>query len=141
MVVAGHPERRPKSEAVSAASLSGAASRALEKPSLLPRDLLPWAEGSTQVDLTVSFENPPTTIYFEVKYLANLSPHVTNGHAGFPSVTVPVRLPFGDQAGVLFVAFGRIVRAEVMVVAGDGDDGTIPGLVETLRRLTRRTFG
>lgn len=50
-----------------------------------PRELLPWAEGSTQVDLTISFENPPTTIYFEVKYLADLSPHVANGHAGFPS--------------------------------------------------------
>ena len=50
-----------------------------------PRELLPWAEGSTQVDLTVSFENPPTTIYFEVKYLADLSPHVTNGRAGYPS--------------------------------------------------------
>ena len=46
-----------------------------------PRELLPWAE----VDLTMSFENPPTTIYFEVKYLANLSPHVANGHTGFPS--------------------------------------------------------
>jgi len=50
-----------------------------------PRELLPWAEGSTQVDLTISFENPPTTIYLEAKYLADLSPHVTNGHAGFPS--------------------------------------------------------
>jgi hypothetical protein len=50
-----------------------------------PRELLPWAEGSTQVDLTVGFENPPTTIYFELKYLADLSPHVTNSHAGFPS--------------------------------------------------------
>lgn len=50
-----------------------------------PRELLPWAEGSTQVDLTVSFENPPTTIYLENKYLADLSPHVTNGHVGFSS--------------------------------------------------------
>jgi hypothetical protein len=47
--------------------------------------LLPWAEGSTQVDLTISFENPPTTIYLENKYLADLSPHVTNGHVGFSS--------------------------------------------------------
>lgn len=50
-----------------------------------PRELLPWAEGSTQVDLTVQWENPPTTVYFEVKYRADLSPHVTNGHAGYPS--------------------------------------------------------
>ena len=50
-----------------------------------PRDLLPWDEGSTQVDLTVAYENPSTTIYFEMKYLANLSPRVTNGQADFPS--------------------------------------------------------
>jgi hypothetical protein len=50
-----------------------------------PRELLPWEEGSTQIDLTVQWENPPTTIYFEVKYLADLSPRVTNGQAGFPS--------------------------------------------------------
>lgn len=50
-----------------------------------PRDLLPWEEGSTQVDLTISFENPPTTIYVENKYLADLSPHVTNAHPGFPA--------------------------------------------------------
>jgi hypothetical protein len=50
-----------------------------------PRELLPWDEGSTQVDLTISFENPPTTIYVENKYLAELSPHVTNSHAGFPA--------------------------------------------------------
>lgn len=50
-----------------------------------PKDLLPWIEGSTQVDCTLQWENPPTTVYFEVKYLADLSPHVTNRHAGFPS--------------------------------------------------------
>lgn len=50
-----------------------------------PRDLLPWDEGSTQVDLVISFENSPTTIYLEVKYLADLSPHVSNSHGGFPS--------------------------------------------------------
>jgi hypothetical protein len=31
------------------------------------------------VDLTISFENPPTAVYFEAKYLADLSPNVTNG--------------------------------------------------------------
>jgi hypothetical protein len=50
-----------------------------------PRELLPWDEGSTQVDLTIQWENPPTTVYFEVKYLADLSPRVTNGQQGFPS--------------------------------------------------------
>jgi hypothetical protein len=37
------------------------------------------------VDLTITYENPPTTVYFEVKYLADLSPRTTNGQAGFPS--------------------------------------------------------
>lgn len=50
-----------------------------------PKELLPWEEGSTQVDLSIAYENPPTTVYFEVKYLADLSPRVTNGQAGFPS--------------------------------------------------------
>lgn len=50
-----------------------------------PKVLLPWDEGSTQVDLTIGFENPPTTVYIEVKYLADLSPRVTNGGHGFPS--------------------------------------------------------
>ena len=50
-----------------------------------PRELLPWDEGSTQVDLTVAYENPPTTVYFEVKFLADLSPRVTNAPGNFPS--------------------------------------------------------
>jgi len=33
-----------------------------------PKGLLPWDEGSTQVDVSISFENPPTTIFIEVKY-------------------------------------------------------------------------
>jgi len=50
-----------------------------------PRELLPWNEGSTQVDLTITYDHPPTTIYLEMKYLADLSPRVTNGVSDFPS--------------------------------------------------------
>lgn len=44
-----------------------------------PRELLPWDEGSTQVDLTIQWENMPTTVYVEAKYLAELSPNTSNG--------------------------------------------------------------
>jgi hypothetical protein len=52
-----------------------------------PSDLLPWSEGSTQVDLTVTWENPPTTVLIEAKYLADLSESVSgdDGRSGFPS--------------------------------------------------------
>jgi hypothetical protein len=38
-----------------------------------PRNLLPWTEGSTQVDVQISWENPPTTVFLEAKYLSDLS--------------------------------------------------------------------
>ena len=52
-----------------------------------PRELLPWDEGSTQVDATVTWENPPTTIFFEAKYGSGISKKTTgdNGQHGFPS--------------------------------------------------------
>lgn len=40
---------------------------------IMPRELLPNPEGSTQVDATISWENPPTTIFIEMKYLSDLS--------------------------------------------------------------------
>ncbi|OWK34124.1 hypothetical protein FRUB_10095 [Fimbriiglobus ruber] len=52
-----------------------------------PRELLPWDEGSTQVDVTISWENPPTTVYVEMKYGSDLS-HSTSrnsGQHGFPA--------------------------------------------------------
>jgi len=45
-----------------------------------PRGLLPWDEGNTQVDAVISWENPPTTVFCEVKYLAELS----SEHQGLP---------------------------------------------------------
>ena len=52
-----------------------------------PRELLPWDEGSTQVDLVVSWENPPTLVFIETKYKADLSRRVSGdtGQSGYPS--------------------------------------------------------
>ena len=52
-----------------------------------PRELLPWDEGSTQIDLTISWENPPTTVYVEMKYGSDVSPKGAgdDGTHGFPS--------------------------------------------------------
>jgi hypothetical protein len=52
-----------------------------------PRELLPWEEGSTQVDVTITWENPPTTIFIEMKYGADLAAKTSgdNGSHGFPS--------------------------------------------------------
>ena len=44
-----------------------------------PRELLPWQEGSTQVDIAISWENPPTTVFIEAKYLASLSSGTEGG--------------------------------------------------------------
>jgi hypothetical protein len=52
-----------------------------------PKELLPWAEGSTQVDVVISWENPATTVFIEMKYLSGLSSKVSgdDGRSGFPS--------------------------------------------------------
>lgn len=52
-----------------------------------PRELLPWEEGSTQVDCEISWENPPTTIFIEAKYQAGLSRTTANSkhQETFPS--------------------------------------------------------
>jgi hypothetical protein len=55
-----------------------------------PRRLLPWDEGSTQVDWTVRWENPPTTVYVEMKYGSGLSMTTSatangRGNQGYPS--------------------------------------------------------
>jgi hypothetical protein len=52
-----------------------------------PRELLPWDEGSTQVDTMITFENPPTTIFIEAKYGSALSTSVSgdDGSSGYPS--------------------------------------------------------
>ncbi len=52
-----------------------------------PRELLPWDEGRTQVDVTIAWENPPTTVYIEMKYGSELSPVTSRnqGQHGFPA--------------------------------------------------------
>ena len=51
-----------------------------------PRELLPWTEGSTQVDVEITWENPPTTIFIEAKYRAELAWKTSNsvGQKTFP---------------------------------------------------------
>ena len=52
-----------------------------------PRELLPWREGRTEVDVTISWENPATTVFLEMKYLSPLSKSTSgdDGSSGFPS--------------------------------------------------------
>lgn len=52
-----------------------------------PRSLLPWKEGSSQVDATITWENPPTTVYVETKFGSDFSSKVSrdDGHRGYPS--------------------------------------------------------
>ncbi len=52
-----------------------------------PKELLPWYEGSSQIDAVISFENPPTTIFIEAKYGSSLSTSVAgdDGRSGYPS--------------------------------------------------------
>jgi hypothetical protein len=52
-----------------------------------PRKWLPWDEGSTQVDLEITWESPATTVYVEAKYGSGLSPRTCgdDGRSGFSS--------------------------------------------------------
>ncbi len=52
-----------------------------------PRELLPYDEGSTQVDCMLTWENPPTTVFVEAKYGSDLSATTSNndGQGGFPA--------------------------------------------------------
>jgi hypothetical protein len=43
-----------------------------------PRELLPWDEGSTQVDCEITWENQPTTVFIEAKFQAGLSRTTAN---------------------------------------------------------------
>lgn len=52
-----------------------------------PRNLVPWDEGGTQVDVQITWENPPTTVYLECKYGSGLSSRTNqnDGQHGFPA--------------------------------------------------------
>ncbi len=58
-----------------------------EKQRRYPRQHLEWNEGRTEVDVVISWENPRTTVFIEMKYGSNLSVATThnNGSTGFPS--------------------------------------------------------
>jgi hypothetical protein len=51
-----------------------------------PRDLIFWDEGSTEVDIQLTWENPPTTVFVEAKYGSVLSGRTqqNDGRHGFP---------------------------------------------------------
>jgi len=69
-----------------------------------PPELLPWPEGSTQVDAVITFENPPTNVFIEMKFLSGLSTHVSgdDGESGFPSDQLIRNIRVGlHQAGYL----------------------------------------
>ena len=73
-----------------------------------PRELLPWDEGSTQVDVTITWENPPTTAYVEMKYGSDLSQTTSRnyGQHGFPAD----QLSRNARVGLLECGYFQIPR-------------------------------
>jgi hypothetical protein len=58
-----------------------------QRQPVMPGHLIPWKEGSTEVDVVISWQNPPTTVFIEMKYKSELSEHTSHnfGRNGFPS--------------------------------------------------------
>ena len=58
-----------------------------QKQRTYPRHHLTWNEGQTEVDVVITWENPPTTVFIEMKYRLPLSASTANnnGSTGFPS--------------------------------------------------------
>lgn len=58
-----------------------------QKQRTYPRQHIPWDEGQTEVDVVITWENPATTIFIEMKYGSNLSATTTHndGTDGYPS--------------------------------------------------------
>lgn len=58
-----------------------------EKQRHYPRQHLEWNEGRTEVDVVITWENPKTTVFIEMKYGSPLSATTThnNGSEGYPS--------------------------------------------------------
>jgi hypothetical protein len=58
-----------------------------QRQPVMPRHLVPWREGQTEVDVVITWENPPTTIFIEMKYKSELSETTSHnfGRNGFPS--------------------------------------------------------
>ena len=61
--------------------------RLWQRQPVMPRHLVPWKEGSTEVDVVITWENPPTTVFIEMKYRSKLSEQTSHhfGRNGFPS--------------------------------------------------------
>lgn len=58
-----------------------------QKQRTYPRHRLKWDEGQTEVDVVITWENPPTTVFIEMKYGSPLSARTVNnnGSAGYPA--------------------------------------------------------
>ncbi len=58
-----------------------------QRQPVMPRHLVPWREGQTEVDVVISWQNPPTTVFIEMKYRSELSETTSHnfGRNGFPS--------------------------------------------------------
>ena len=58
-----------------------------QKQPKFPGHLAPWSEGATEVDAILSWENPPTTVYVEMKYHSPLASKVSNynGSGDYPA--------------------------------------------------------
>jgi hypothetical protein len=116
-----------------------------------PRELLPWEEGSTQIDVVITWENPPTTVFIEAKYLSGLSARVSgdDGESGFPSDQLVRNIRVGLHRCGYFGADGRLFdqqpRDFVMVVlaptaghplvAGYRDPGTLLSAIPHANKL------
>jgi hypothetical protein len=79
-----------------------------QNKAVFPRGLLPWEEGSTQVDVTITWENPPTTVFVEMKYGSDLSAGTSQnrGQHGFPSD----QLVRNVRVGLLECGYYRLPR-------------------------------
>ena len=58
-----------------------------QKQRSYPRHHLKWDEGNTEVDVVITWENPATTVFIEMKYGSPLSAKTAknNGQAGYPA--------------------------------------------------------
>lgn len=58
-----------------------------QRQPLFPPGMIPWNEGQTEVDVVISWDNPPTTIFVEMKYNAPLSAGTTHnfGDGKYPA--------------------------------------------------------
>jgi hypothetical protein len=58
-----------------------------QKQPAMPRHLVPWEEGQTEVDVAISWENPATTVFLEMKFRSDLSASTSHnsGVNGYPA--------------------------------------------------------